>query len=162
MQRATNPSPCAQPKSIVSVSNPGSSQNTINRLKIPSSIQERTFTLAKSGPGTGLRSGDFTAPGRFMSPWRAKSAPKASGGGGERGEHDALLLARVGAGVALAGAGPGRAADVIECDTLGDDAGEATGHHLPAAHVARLLLNPDDLLQVRVGGDHVLQLLVGE
>ncbi len=39
----TNPSPWAQPKSIVSVSNPGSSQKTIRPLKIASSIQESTL-----------------------------------------------------------------------------------------------------------------------
>lgn len=57
MQRAMNPSPCAQPKTIVSVSNPGTSQKTISPLKIASSIHEIHLTQVKSGPGTGFPSG---------------------------------------------------------------------------------------------------------
>ena len=37
MQRPTKPIPCAQPKIIVSVSKPGSSQKTISPVKIASS-----------------------------------------------------------------------------------------------------------------------------
>ena len=57
MQRATKPSPCAQPNSIVSVSKPGSSQNTIRPAKIASSTQESRFTQTNSRPGTGFSNG---------------------------------------------------------------------------------------------------------
>ncbi len=50
-----NPSPCAQPKSIVSVSKPGTSQKTISPAKIASSIQERIFTQANRRPGNRLQ-----------------------------------------------------------------------------------------------------------
>src|SRR4051794_12937180 len=90
------------------------------------------------------------------------TSPEALGAGGESGEDDALLLAGMGAGVALAGAGPRRATDVGELDVLGKDVREAAGHHLPGAHVARLLLDPGDLLQVRVAGDDLLELVLGE
>ena len=58
MQRATKPSPCAQPNSIVSVSNPGSSQNTIRPVKIASSTQETRFTQTNRRPGTGFSKGE--------------------------------------------------------------------------------------------------------
>lgn len=48
------PSPCAQPNSIVSVSNPGTNQNKINPAKIASSIQESHLTQVNSGPGVGF------------------------------------------------------------------------------------------------------------
>ena len=58
MQRAMNPSPWAQPNSIVSVSNPGASQNTISPAKTASSTQERRFTQTNSRPGTGFSNGE--------------------------------------------------------------------------------------------------------
>src|SRR5260221_8182779 len=147
MQRATNPIPCAHPNTIVSVSNPGRSQNTISAVKIASSTQESRFTQTNSRPGTGFSNG---APGI------------GSSAGCERGQDYAFLLQRVGAGVTLAGAGPALAADVGELHALGQQLRHAARHHLPGAHVARLLLHPGDLLQVRVGGDQVLQLFLGE
>ena len=54
MQSTTNPNPCAHPKTIVSVSNPGANQKKINPEKIPSSTQERRFTHTNSFPGTGF------------------------------------------------------------------------------------------------------------
>ena len=54
MQRPTKPIPCAQPKIIVSVSKPGSSQKAISAVKIASSTQETRFTQTKSSPGTGF------------------------------------------------------------------------------------------------------------
>src|SRR5215213_10195611 len=107
-QRPMKPSPWAQPKSIVSVSNPGSSQKAIRPAKIASSTQERRLTQTKSSPGTGFSNG-FRAIG--------------SGAGRQRGEHDPLLLARVGAGVTLARAGPALAADVGKGYALGQDVG---------------------------------------
>ena len=57
MQRTMKPSPCAHPNSIVSVSNPGSSQNAISPAKIASSTQEIRFTQTNRRPGTGFCSG---------------------------------------------------------------------------------------------------------
>ena len=54
MQRTMKPSPWAQPNSIVSVSNPGTSQNTISPAKIASSTQESRLTQTNSRPGTGF------------------------------------------------------------------------------------------------------------
>src|SRR5215217_46875 len=71
----------------------------------------------------------------------------------ERGEDDALLLGAVGRGIALAGTGALRPPGVSELQALGEDLREAAEHDLPGAHVLRLLLDPDDLLEVGVGAD---------
>src|SRR3954452_21734384 len=107
-QRATKPRPWAQPKSIVAVSNPGNSQKAISPLKIASSIQETRFTQTKSSPGTGFSNGR-----------RAIARSTHLSAGGARGEDDPFLLARMGAGVALAGPGASLAADVGEGNPLG-------------------------------------------
>ncbi len=52
---AMKPRPCAHPNTIVSVSNPGASQNTIRAEKIASSTQLKRLTQRNSGPGTGFR-----------------------------------------------------------------------------------------------------------
>ena len=54
-----NPSPCAHPNTIVSVSNPGNSQKSSSPPKITSSTQEIRFTQTNSGPGTGLANGEL-------------------------------------------------------------------------------------------------------
>ena len=92
---------------------------------------------------------------RRLAPTRPRSAL-------ERGEHDALLLGAVRGRVALAGAGALGAADVAELDALGHELGHAARHHLPGAHVLRLLLDPDDLLEVRIAGDQLGDLLARE
>ena len=62
-QRTMNPSPCAHPNTIVSISNPGKTQKTSNPAKTTSSIHEIRFTQRKSGPGTGfLRESTFGPP----------------------------------------------------------------------------------------------------
>src|SRR6187551_268047 len=105
---AMKPRPCAQPNSIVSVSNPGSSQKAIRPAKTASSTQERRFTQTNSSPGTGFSKGRRAI---------------GSGSGRERGEDDPLLLPGVRAGVALARAGAALAPDVGEADALGQDVG---------------------------------------
>src|ERR1700709_1940835 len=75
---------------ILSVSNPGSTQNTIRAVKIPSSTQERRISQMNRRPGTGFSNGERTG-------W--------SGAGGERGEDDALLLEPVGPEEASPGLG---------------------------------------------------------
>jgi hypothetical protein len=60
MQRAMKPIPCAHPNTIVSVSKPGASQNTIRPVKIANSNQEKRFTQVNSAPGTG-----FLTPSTF-------------------------------------------------------------------------------------------------
>src|ERR1700743_869382 len=98
------------------------------------------FTQTKSSPGTGFSNG-LNGRGRRI-------AGRVLDAGSERRQGDALLLERVGGGVALARAGAAGAADVGEVDALGQDLREAARHHLPGAHVAPLLLDPGDLLQV--------------
>src|SRR4051794_7131197 len=97
-----------------------------------------------------------------MAPGPDGSGAACSAAGGEGGEDDALLLAGMGGRVALAGAGALGPADVAERDPLRKQAPEAAGHDLPGAHVPRLLLAPDDLLQVRVAGDQRRQLVPRE
>ena len=84
MQRAMNPSPCAQPNTIVSVSNPGISQNRINPLKIASSTQESHLTQVNSGPGSALEV--------HSQPSRYPAVAERLGARGESCEHDSLLL----------------------------------------------------------------------
>ena len=105
------PRPWAQPKIIVSVSNPGASQKTI------SAGEDRQLD-----PGEPLYPGE-EPPGH---------GPAHQAAGGERGEDDPLLLASVGDGVALARAGAGRAADVAQLDALRDDLRKPPRHHLPS------------------------------
>ena len=72
MQSTTNPSPCAQPKTIVSVSNPGTSQKTISAAEDRQLDPGEPLDPDEHGPGTGLRT------------YAAR---------GEGGEDDPLLLA---------------------------------------------------------------------
>src|SRR5690242_2413861 len=59
-QRTTNPSPWAQPKYMVSLSNPGASQKTTRPVKTASSTHESHLTQTNRRPGTGFRRGLFT------------------------------------------------------------------------------------------------------
>ena len=66
--------------------------------------------------------------------------------------------------VALARRGAVRAADVVELHALGKHLPLAVAreHEAPRAHVLRLLLDPDDLFQVRVAQDQLDDLLARE
>src|SRR3954451_11253339 len=80
----------------------------------------------------------------------------------EHGLDDARLLGDVGGRIALARARALGAADVAEAQPLGEDLHEPREHVRAGAHVARLLLDPDDLLEVRVGADDLVDLRLGE
>src|SRR6266545_3775103 len=71
----------------------------------------------------------------------------------ERGAHDAVLLDRVSRRIALARRGALGPADVPELQATREDVQQARGHVRAGAHVARLLLDPTDLAQVRVALD---------
>src|SRR3954453_10998995 len=75
---------------------------------------------------------------------------------------DSVLLAAVRHGVALARGGAQLAADVVVVDALGQDLVEPVIHVGAGSHVLRLLLNPDDLLQARVAGEQLDELLLRE
>src|SRR5690349_8779267 len=78
-------------------------------------------------------------------------------------QHDSLLLGAVCGGVALGGAGALGAADVAELEArVLERVGDAALHGVPGAHVARLLLDPDELLEVRVALDELAELGLGE
>ena len=68
----------------------------------------------------------------------------------QRCADDPVLLAQVRGRVALARARAPRPADVAQRDARGQRLLEAVPDRPPGAHVLRLLLRPDDLLQVRV------------
>src|SRR3954470_2146745 len=68
----------------------------------------------------------------------------------ERGADDPGLLHGVRGRVALARRGALGPPDVAELDVGGQDLQQARGHVRAGAHVARLLLHPHDLAQVRV------------
>src|SRR3954465_14226815 len=65
-------------------------------------------------------------------------------------------------GVALAGRRAQLAADVGVGDALRDDLVEPVLHERAGAHVLRLFLDPEDLLQVRVAAEQLLELLLRE
>src|SRR3954470_4568917 len=62
----------------------------------------------------------------------------------------------------LGGDVAGKAVQAIEDLGRGHDLHEAREHVRPRAHVARLLLHPDDLLEVRVARDELAHLRLGE
>src|ERR1700729_3110028 len=68
----------------------------------------------------------------------------------QRGRDDPVLLVRVGDRVALAGRRALGAADVAELEVPREDLHEARAHVGAGAHVARLLLDPHDLLERRI------------
>src|SRR3954453_13853414 len=65
----------------------------------------------------------------------------------ERFAGDPVLLEQVRGRVALARAGPPRAADEAEADAFRQRVLEAVTDRAPRPHVLRLLLRPDDLLE---------------
>src|SRR5205807_1845893 len=80
----------------------------------------------------------------------------------QRGADDPRLLLDVGDRIALArrcALGP---PDVAEAQALGEHLQQARRHVRAGAHVARLLLDPDDLAQVGVAVDELEDLLLGE
>src|SRR3954452_9522236 len=77
-------------------------------------------------------------------------------------EDDALLLLRVRDRVALAGTGAGWASDIAKLDALGEQFRHPALRDRPGAHVSRLLLAPDDLLEVRIARDQLVELFLGE
>src|SRR5207302_9027579 len=82
---------------------------------------------------------DAAPPSRL----RASLAP-------ERFPDDPVLLAQVGGGIALARARAPRPAGVVERHRLGQGLLEPVADRAPGAHVLRLLLRPDDLLERRI------------
>src|SRR4051794_29543593 len=80
----------------------------------------------------------------------------------QRGLHDAALLLRVRGRVALGRRGALGPADVAELQLARQDLHEARGHVRAGAHVARLLLQPDDFSEVRVAGDELEDLALRE
>src|SRR5690606_24368841 len=75
---------------------------------------------------------------------------------------EACLLANVPLVPAFRRACPSGAADVDEWQPSGQKIAQAGRNVQPGAHVPRLLLEPDDLLQIRIGGDQLRELLGGE
>src|ERR671931_502902 len=72
---------------------------------------------------------------------------------GKRGADDAVLLAQVSRGIALAWTGAPRPAGIDERDLrIAQRRLEAMADRPPRAHVLRLLLRPRDLAQVRIRG----------
>ena len=65
-------------------------------------------------------------------------------------------------GVALSWRGPIGAANVAKFEAFGEDLHQAREHVFARAHVARLLLHPDDLLKVRVASEEFAQVAFGE
>src|SRR3954447_12755445 len=80
----------------------------------------------------------------------------------QRGADDPVLLHRVRGRVALARRRALGPADVAELERGGEHLEQARGHVRAGAHVARLLLDPDDLAQVRVARDLLLDLALRE
>src|SRR4051812_22208432 len=80
----------------------------------------------------------------------------------ERGPDDPVLLERVGGRVALARARALGPADVAELEVAREDVQQARRHVRAGAHVPRLLLDPQDLAQVRVARDLLQDLGLGE
>ena len=80
------------------------------------------------------------------------------GRGQERRAQDALLLDDVGAVVPLGGRGPARPADVLPAHLVGTVPADAALHVRPGAHVLRLLLDPEGLLQVGVDAEQLQDL----
>ena len=78
------------------------------------------------------------------------------------GLDDPRLLGDVGGRIALARRRALGPADVAELQPLGQDLHEAREHVRAGAHVARLLLRPDDLLEVRVALDELEDLRLRE
>src|SRR5439155_10647375 len=77
----------------------------------------------------------------------AAQAPLAQGRA-----RDPVLLDAVRGRVALGGTGPPRASDVAKLDACRGLL-EPVANRAPRAHVLRLLLRPDDLLEARMGRD---------
>ena len=73
----------------------------------------------------------------------------------ERHAYDAVLLALVRDGIALARRGAQLAADVVVRHTLRDGLVQAVLHEGARAHVLRLLLDPDHLAQVRIAREQL-------
>src|SRR3954454_6419429 len=144
--------PCAVPKMNVSVGKPGAIQKKQRAAKTVSSTQLAIFTQRQSRPGAGARRPSLPVA----------SAASVKSLRAERREDDALLLEPVGRRVALRRRGAWRAADVAEVDSLRDELGHAAEHDAPRAHVLRLLLDPEDLLQVRILGEQGCDLVPGE
>src|SRR3954449_5340776 len=80
----------------------------------------------------------------------------------ERGADDAGLLDGVGGRIALARRGALGPADVAELQRAGQDLQQPRRHVGARAHVARLLLHPGDLAQVRIARDLLEDLLLRE
>src|SRR5215831_3157722 len=136
----------------VSLSNPGAIQKKHRAVKTPSSTQLAHLTYRHSGPGAGSRSALAGS---------ASAAP-VKRLGAQGCQNDPLLLEAMGRRVALGRGRARRAADVAEVDALGNQLGHPAEHHAPRAHVLRLLLDPEDLLQVRILGDEAGDLVARE
>src|ERR1700730_5642373 len=80
----------------------------------------------------------------------------------KRGGDDPVLLGRVGDRIALARRGSLGAPDVAELKRLGQHLEQAWRHERAGAHVAWLLLDPDDLPELRVARDELHQLALRE
>src|SRR4051795_76723 len=80
----------------------------------------------------------------------------------ERGADDAGLLHGVGGRVPLARRGALGPADIAELERAREDVQQPRRHVGARAHVARLLLHPRDLAQVRVARDLLEDLLLRE
>src|SRR5438067_1863203 len=90
---------------------------------------------------------------RRLAAHTAPTAPPALDA--ERLADDPVLLAQVRRRVALARAGAPRTADVAERRPLWKRLLEPVADRAPGAHVLRLLLRPDDLLERRVGAQEL-------
>src|SRR5690348_14569736 len=85
-----------------------------------------------------------------------------AGQAGERFGDDARLLGGVDIGQTLRRAGVLGSSDVAERQMWRQQRGEMWRNVAPRAHVARLLLQPDDLAQMWVAGDDTGHLLLRE
>src|SRR5215218_7218842 len=118
------------------------------------------------------------SPASTCSPWRFSQAPTVAstidspktgtrtsvgmnGYSFEHFGHDAVLLLALGIGPSLGRAGPLRAADVAH-GPVASQIAQARRHERPGAHVARLFLQPDDLLGGPIRVQSLFNLLGGE